>query len=89
MAKRWLRKTLLFRRIQKNPAHYNLDMGSTASWEECVDSLVTKSLNALRETQLVKDGKGENELVLTEFGDIMSVSTIIARLIGRLLIEFC
>ncbi|KAG8734229.1 Sec63 [Ceratobasidium sp. 423] len=71
-AKQWLRKTFLFRRIQKNPAHYKIDLPETASWEGCVDSLVTKSLSILKETQLVKHKENEDALSLTQFGEIMS-----------------
>ncbi|CAE6451269.1 unnamed protein product [Rhizoctonia solani] len=71
-ARQWLRKTFLFRRIQKNPAHYKIDLAETASWEECVDSLVTKSLSILKETQLVEHKEDEDTLSLTQFGEIMS-----------------
>ncbi|KAF8605451.1 P-loop containing nucleoside triphosphate hydrolase protein [Ceratobasidium sp. AG-I] len=74
MAKQWLRKTFLFRRIQKNPTHYNvgIDTSEKATWEECMDALVTRSLTVLRNTKLVKSGDSENELLLTDFGEIMS-----------------
>lgn len=39
-----------------------------------MDALVTRSLSVLHDTQLVKSGERENELVLTDFGEIMSVS---------------
>ncbi|KDN37073.1 hypothetical protein RSAG8_10426, partial [Rhizoctonia solani AG-8 WAC10335] len=70
-ARQWLRKTFLFRRIQKNPAHYKLDLPETASWEECVNALITKSINILKETQLVKH-REDDSLALTQFGEIMS-----------------
>ncbi|EUC66319.1 P-loop nucleoside triphosphate hydrolase, putative [Rhizoctonia solani AG-3 Rhs1AP] len=70
-ARQWLRKTFLFRRIQKNPAHYKLDLPQAASWEERVDALITKSISVLKETQLVKH-KENDSLALTEFGEIMS-----------------
>jgi ATP-dependent DNA helicase HFM1/MER3 len=70
----------LFRRIQKNPAHYKLDMPETASWAERMDTLVTKSLNALKETQLVKQNEDEDTLSLTQFGEIMSVSPMRSRI---------
>lgn len=78
-AKQWLRKTFLFRRIQKNSAHYNvgIDTSNKATWEESMDALVTRSLAVLRDTQLVKSGDNENELVLTDFGEIMSVSIVL------------
>ncbi|QRW02158.1 DEAD/DEAH box helicase [Ceratobasidium sp. AG-Ba] len=73
-AKQWLRKTFLFRRIQKNPAHYTvgIDMSDGASWEERMDALVTDSLRVLHETQLIHAGTGGDELILTDFGEIMS-----------------
>lgn len=42
-----------------------------------MDALVTRSLAVLRDTQLVKSGDNENELVLTDFGEIMSVSIVL------------
>ncbi|QRV87986.1 DEAD/DEAH box helicase [Ceratobasidium sp. AG-Ba] len=73
-AKQWLRKTFLFRRIQKNPTHYTvgIDMSDGASWEERMDALVTDSLRVLHETQLIHAGTDGDELILTEFGEIMS-----------------
>ncbi|CAE6364448.1 unnamed protein product [Rhizoctonia solani] len=85
-AEQWLRKTFLFRRIQKNPAHYKLDMPETASWAERMDTLVTKSLNALKETQLVKQNEDEDTLSLTQFGEIMSY--YIRQSTMKLFIEF-
>ncbi|KAJ1309146.1 hypothetical protein OPQ81_004819 [Rhizoctonia solani] len=76
-AREWLRKTLLFWRIQKNPAHYKLDLLETTSWEECVDTLVTKSISALKETQLVKHTENGSTLCLTQFGEIMSMRSFI------------
>ncbi|KAG9128506.1 Sec63 [Ceratobasidium sp. 392] len=75
-AKQWLRKTLLFRRIQKNPSHYNVGatLSNEATWEECMDALVTDSLRVLQETQLIRPGDGENDLILTDFGEIMSAT---------------
>ncbi|CAE6422876.1 unnamed protein product [Rhizoctonia solani] len=85
-AEQWLRKTFLFRRIQKNPAHYKLDLPETASWEECMGALVTKSLNTLKETQLVKHDENEDSLSLTQFGEIMSY--YIRQFTMKLFIEF-
>ncbi|KAG8745617.1 Sec63 [Ceratobasidium sp. 414] len=77
-AKQWLRGTLLFRRIQKNPSHYNvgIDISGGATWEECMDALVVGSLRVLLETQLIRTGDSENDLILTDFGEIMSVSAV-------------
>ncbi|KAG8717081.1 Sec63 [Ceratobasidium sp. 394] len=77
-AKQWLRRTLLFRRIQKNPSHYNVgvDLSDGATWEECMDALVVGSLRALQETRLIRTGDSENDLILTDFGEIMSVSAV-------------
>ncbi|CAE6450387.1 unnamed protein product [Rhizoctonia solani] len=85
-AKQWLRKTFLFRRIQKNPAHYKLNSPETASWEECVDALVTKSISVLKETRLVKHKENEDILALTQFGEIMSY--YIRQSTMKLFIEF-
>ncbi|KAG9103375.1 Sec63 [Ceratobasidium sp. 370] len=77
-AKQWLRRTLLFRRIQKNPPHYNVgvDLSGGATWEECMDALVVGSLRVLQETRLIRTGDSENDLILTDFGEIMSLLAI-------------
>ncbi|CAE6372058.1 unnamed protein product [Rhizoctonia solani] len=85
-AQQWLRKTLLFRRIQKNPTHYKLGMPETASWEECVDALVIRSIDTLRGTQLVEHDEDEGTLSLTQFGEIMSY--YIRQSTMKLFIEF-
>ncbi|KAF8228506.1 P-loop containing nucleoside triphosphate hydrolase protein [Tricholoma matsutake] len=76
-AKEWLRGSFLFQRIRKNPKHYALRKDDTQTWEDKVEDLVTQSVAKLRETQLIEagsnDGDGVNEeLVSTEYGDIMS-----------------
>lgn len=74
-AKEWLRGSFFFQRIRKNPKHYALGKGDTQTWENRVEDLVTQSVAKLRETQLIEAGgnDGENEeLVSTEYGDIMS-----------------
>ncbi|KAF8643832.1 hypothetical protein AX16_008849 [Volvariella volvacea WC 439] len=74
-AKKWLRETFLFQRIRRNPYHYSLQKDETQTWEERVDTLVTQSLEILKETQLVEGpgvDVGEGDLHSTEFGDVMS-----------------
>ncbi|KAF8077800.1 Sec63 Brl domain-containing protein [Lyophyllum atratum] len=74
-AKEWLRSSFLFQRIRKNPNHYRLGKEVDQTWEERVDDLVMQSVDKLRETQLVEtstEGAGAEELISTEYGDIMS-----------------
>ncbi|GLB34810.1 putative sec63 Brl domain containing protein [Lyophyllum shimeji] len=74
-AKRWLRGTFLFQRIRKNPNHYRLGKDVDQTWEARVDDLVMESVEQLRQTQLVEapaEGAEGEELVSTDYGDIMS-----------------
>ncbi|KAG6854737.1 hypothetical protein C0991_002451 [Blastosporella zonata] len=74
-AKEWLRGSFLFQRLQKNPNHYSLGKDDNQTWEERVDDLVLQSVEKLRQTQLIEtpaDGTRGDELVSTDFGDIMS-----------------
>ena len=73
-AKEWLRGSFLFQRIRKHPKHYALGKDDTQTWEDRIEDLVTQSVTKLRETQLIEtSAHGENEeLVSTEYGDIMS-----------------
>ncbi|KAH7343302.1 hypothetical protein B0J17DRAFT_764514 [Rhizoctonia solani] len=66
--------------------HYKLNLPETASREECVDAMVTKSINVLKETQLVKHKENEDILALTQFGEIMSY--YIRQSTMKLFIEF-
>lgn len=80
-AKAWLRQSFLFQRIQKNPRHYSVGKDDNQTWEERVDEMVTSSVGVLRRAQLVEKPSPEgnsDELVVTEYGDIMSrVSAVI------------
>ncbi|KAG6907419.1 hypothetical protein DXG01_008991 [Tephrocybe rancida] len=74
-AKEWLRGSFLFQRLQKNPNHYSLGKDDNQTWEERVDDLVLQSVERLRQTQLVEtpiNGTRGDELISTDFGDIMS-----------------
>lgn len=71
-AKAWLRGSFLFQRLQKNPNHYSLGKDDNQSWEERVDELLLQSIEKLRQTQLVENGPRGDELISTDFGDIMS-----------------
>ncbi|KAG6898259.1 hypothetical protein C0992_000704 [Termitomyces sp. T32_za158] len=71
-AKAWLRGSFLFQRLQKNPNHYSLGKDDNQTWEERVDELVLQSVEKLRQTQLVENGPRGDELISTDFGDIMS-----------------
>jgi ATP-dependent DNA helicase HFM1/MER3 len=74
-AKDWLRGSFLFQRIRKNPKHYALGKDDNQTWEDRVEDLVIQSVAKLRETQLIEAGDndgGNEKLVSTEYGDIMS-----------------
>jgi ATP-dependent DNA helicase HFM1/MER3 len=73
-AKDWLRGSFLFQRIRKNPKYYALGKGDDQTWEDRVEDLVIQSVAKLRETQLIEGGDDDRneELVSTEYGDIMS-----------------
>ncbi|KAG2362507.1 hypothetical protein BDR07DRAFT_1451114 [Suillus spraguei] len=71
-AQEWLLRSFLYRRIQKNPQHYNIGKDDRQSWQDKVDSIVMDSIEQLRETGLVIYSPRDGELSSTEFGDIMS-----------------
>jgi ATP-dependent DNA helicase HFM1/MER3 len=75
-AKEWLRNSFFFRRIQKNPMHYDLGLGREGvveTWEEKMDNLVMKSVEKLQGTELIAyEAHGSGRLGSTEYGDIMS-----------------
>ncbi|KAG5637128.1 hypothetical protein H0H81_005657 [Sphagnurus paluster] len=74
-AKEWLRGSFLFQRIRKNPNYYAVGKNENQTWEERVDDLVIQSVEKLRQTQLVEapaDSSGGEELISTDYGDIMS-----------------
>ncbi|KAG1789378.1 uncharacterized protein HD556DRAFT_1446994 [Suillus plorans] len=71
-AQEWLLRSFLYRRIQKNPQHYNIGKDDRQSWQDKVDSIVMDSIEQLRETELVTYSARNGELSSTEFGDIMS-----------------
>ncbi|KAG1891431.1 P-loop containing nucleoside triphosphate hydrolase protein [Suillus subluteus] len=71
-AQEWLLRSFLYRRMQKNPQHYNIGKDDRQSWQGKVDSIVMDSIEQLRETGLVTYSPRDGELSSTEFGDIMS-----------------
>lgn len=71
-AKDWLRHSFLFRRIQKNPHHYDIGKHEKQTWEEKIDEIVMQSILSLRDTQLIAYDEKDGKLVSTEYGDIMS-----------------
>lgn len=71
-AKEWLRNSFLFRRLQKNPSHYDMHKDGFTSWENRVDELVTEGIVSLEQTEMVVQLQHDNSLSSTEYGDIMS-----------------
>lgn len=73
-AKHWLKDSFLYRRIQKNPAHYALNKETSQSWAERVDDLVMHTIAHLRKNELVSasEDKDDTSVSSTEYGDIMS-----------------
>lgn len=71
LAKKWLRSSFLFQRIQRNPSHYAIATGE--NYTTIVDGLVLESIQQLERTQLVQtDSKISGDLSSTQFGEIMS-----------------
>lgn len=71
-AEGWLRHSFLFRRIQKNPRHYDIGKNENQTWKEKVDEIVMQSIFSLRNTQLIEYTEKDGKLSSTEYGDIMS-----------------
>ncbi|KAF8559747.1 P-loop containing nucleoside triphosphate hydrolase protein [Imleria badia] len=68
----WLRHSFLFRRIQKNPHHYDMGKNENQTWKEKVDEIVMQSIHSLRDTQLIEYTERDGKLSSTEYGDVMS-----------------
>ncbi|KAI0822838.1 P-loop containing nucleoside triphosphate hydrolase protein [Trametes gibbosa] len=70
-AKEWLHNSFLYRRLQKNPGHYDIKKEGDRSWEERMGDLVGDSVKTLKKAEMVKSDEGD-ALSSTEYGDIMS-----------------
>ncbi|KAI4620216.1 hypothetical protein J4E80_004742 [Alternaria sp. BMP 0032] len=69
-ARKWLRGTFLYVRLQQNPSYYKLDGArSGQSIEEQVDDICFRDITLLRETNLVS---GQEYFRCTEFGHAMA-----------------
>lgn len=69
-ARKWLKGTFLFVRLQQNPEHYKLQGArSGQSIEEQIDDICVRDVNLLREYDLVS---GKEMFRTTEFGNAMS-----------------
>lgn len=69
-ARKWLRGTFLYVRLQQNPNFYKLDGSrSGQSIEEQVDDICFRDITLLRETNLIS---GEEYFRSTEFGQAMA-----------------
>ena len=71
-AKEWIHNSFLFRRLQKNPAHYDIKKGSHTSWERRVDELVAEGVATLEQADLVYHDHNSDALSSTQYGDAMS-----------------
>lgn len=74
-AKGWLRGSFFYQRVRKNPRHYAIgDDDQSLSWQDRMDNLVLSSIKNLQENQLIeeKEDSATNQLVSTEYGEIMS-----------------
>ncbi len=71
-AKQWLRRSFLYRRLQKNPTHYDFKKDSDKTWQERMDELVMESIATLTQADLVVLDGDDSALSSTEYGDIMS-----------------
>ena len=68
-AREWLRNSFLYRRLRKNPAHYDIKQEGCGSWEQRMDELVAQSVATLKQAEMVNHE--ERALSPTEYGDIM------------------
>ncbi|PIL24262.1 hypothetical protein GSI_14015 [Ganoderma sinense ZZ0214-1] len=71
-AKEWLRRSFLYRRLQKNPAHYDFKQEGNKTWQEKMDELVMESITTLTQADLVVLDAEDTSLSSTDYGDIMS-----------------
>ncbi|KAI0333545.1 P-loop containing nucleoside triphosphate hydrolase protein [Cubamyces sp. BRFM 1775] len=71
-AKEWLHNSFLYRRLRKNPSHYDARKEGNKSWEERMDDMVAESVKTLKEADLVSLEGADDALSSTEYGDIMS-----------------
>ena len=71
-AKEWLHNSFLYRRLRKNPSHYDVKKEGNRSWEERMDDMVAESVKTLKEADLVSVEGVDDALSSTEYGDIMS-----------------
>ncbi|KAF2853126.1 hypothetical protein T440DRAFT_444900 [Plenodomus tracheiphilus IPT5] len=69
-ARRWLKGTFLYVRLQQNPNHYKLEGArSGQSVEEQIDEICARDINLLRDSNLAS---GEEYFRSTEFGHAMA-----------------
>lgn len=70
-AKKWLHKSFLMQRIQRNPRHYAIGKENDQTWQERIDEMVTQSILKLQENELVQKSD-DGTLASTPYGDTMS-----------------
>lgn len=70
-AKKWLHSSFLYRRLRKNPGHYDIKKAGDKSWEDRMDELVSDSVTTLTQAEMV-NRDDDDALSSTEYGDIMS-----------------
>lgn len=69
-ARKWLKGTFLFIRLQQNPGYYKLESArNSQSIEEQIDDICVRDVNLLREYDLIS---GKERFTSTEFGNAMS-----------------
>lgn len=77
-AKKWLRGSFFYQRVQKHPDFYSLERLNgdqrSLSWQERLDHLVLSSIRNLEINQLIEMKKetATECLISTEYGEIMS-----------------
>ncbi|KAI0647359.1 P-loop containing nucleoside triphosphate hydrolase protein [Trametes meyenii] len=71
-AKEWLHNSFLYRRLQKNPQHYDIRKEGGRTWKERMDDLVADSVKTLKDAEMVQHDEEADGLSSTEYGDIMS-----------------
>ena len=99
-ANQWLRSSFLFRRIQKNPSHYEVALGKDSggwkqsiTWEERIREMVMLSVEKLQKSELIVREEGDDrvdrKLESTEYGDIMSKVSLLEKLGCLILLTGC
>ncbi|KAI0310640.1 Sec63 Brl domain-containing protein, partial [Amylostereum chailletii] len=70
-AKQWIHGSFFYQRLRQNPRHYAAADGDK-TWEDLLDGMLSRSVEGLKEAQLIRESTEDGGLSTTEYGDIMS-----------------